>query len=459
MRQTFKAVRNAKKVSTFANSFVGLLVLLSTAGASPSAASTAAKCNPSDWCQQHGHAPDACNCGVCGSFGGCTFSCTPGDGRVACPGSAPPPPPTPSSRVALDGADKLAVCLDGSAAAMYVSPGSNPKGMYIYHQGGGWCQTPEECAQRALTPLGSSASYAPTKDLRATQTHVFMTRDPAVNFMSDWTFVWLPYCDGGSFAGDSSRNSSSSSSGGKLQFRGKRIREAAIATLKATVGFGAITDLVVGGCSAGGAAAYMHADWYAAQAPAGAKVRAMPDSGWFVDGDYARDGKPDYGARMAEMYGMIGANASLSAACVAALGHRCLFAPSLVGGGYVSTPLFALNSRYDASMASGQYGAEAPGTTMAYSCTSYSGHPCDAASVNTFGAYVAAAMKKALMAPPHGAFLDSCYRHCSINCAEYDITIGGVRAAQAAAAWYRGENSSGAFYDGFAPYPCANCCN
>ena len=38
-----------------------------------------------DWCAQHAYKPDECNCGVCGSFGGCTFSCTAGDGRVACP--------------------------------------------------------------------------------------------------------------------------------------------------------------------------------------------------------------------------------------------------------------------------------------------------------------------------------------------------------------------------------------
>jgi hypothetical protein len=37
-----------------------------------------------DQCQAQGHAKDACNCGVCGSFGLCSFSCSPGGGRVAC---------------------------------------------------------------------------------------------------------------------------------------------------------------------------------------------------------------------------------------------------------------------------------------------------------------------------------------------------------------------------------------
>ena len=110
---------------------------------------------------------------------------------------------TPAIKVELTPHDSLAVCLDGSPAVYYISKGTNPKGVYIYHQGGGWCQTEEECAQRAATPLGSSKTYLPTKDLRTAQTHVFMTRDAAVNpLMHDWTYIWLPYCDGGSFAGD-----------------------------------------------------------------------------------------------------------------------------------------------------------------------------------------------------------------------------------------------------------------
>ena len=182
---------------------------------------------------------------------------------------------TPAIKVELTPHDSLAVCLDGSPAVYYISKGTNPKGVYIYHQGGGWCQTEEECAQRAATPLGSSKTYLPTKDLRTAQTHVFMTRDAAVNpLMHDWTYVWLPYCDGGSFAGDAA-----GATGGvarPLQFRGLRIRQALIASLQASAEFDSATDIVVGGCSAGGAATYFHADWYASQAAAGATVRAMP---------------------------------------------------------------------------------------------------------------------------------------------------------------------------------------
>jgi len=52
----------------------------------------ATKCGT--WCEDNGHASDACDCGVCGSFGACSFSCTEGMGRVACP-TVPTPDPAP----------------------------------------------------------------------------------------------------------------------------------------------------------------------------------------------------------------------------------------------------------------------------------------------------------------------------------------------------------------------------
>ena len=43
---------------------------------------------------------------------------------------------------------------------------------------------------------------------------------------------------------------------------------------------------------------YLNIDAIAHAAPLGAKVRGMPDSGWFLPGDYARDNKEDYSSRM-----------------------------------------------------------------------------------------------------------------------------------------------------------------
>lgn len=347
--------------------------------------------------------------------------------------------PTFSERIILT--DSLAKCLDGSPAAYYISRGSNKKAFYLYHVGGGWCQTEDECKQRAQTPFGSSLSYPPTWNISE---NFLMRRDDTQNpLMSNWTFVSISYCDGGSFTGDAAV--------GSLHFRGKRIREAVVRSLSERFGFDSATDIVIGGCSAGGAAAFFHTDWYASQVPT-AKVRGMPDSGWFVDGDYNRDGKDHYEARMKNMFTMMNSAASLSPACVAQLGHKCLFAPNYIP--YVKTPVFAVNSKYDASMADGTY----DNGNLVYNCTEYTRISCDTASVNTFGMYITSSMEKLLL-PPHGAFLDSCYHHCTAGAPPY--MIGGIHAGQAMASWYnKGSESqpNHGFWDRAAPFPCDSCC-
>ena len=74
-------------------------------------------------------------------------------------------------------------------------------------------------------------------------------------------------------------------------------------------------------------------------------------------------------------------------------------------------------------MASGVYDYTVDGKSLhgKYSCTSYTAMPCDHASVNAFGAVVTTAMRSAMKgnAAGHGGFLDSCFRHCSINCPAY----------------------------------------
>ena len=295
--------------------------------------------------------------------------------------------PAPSSMVKLP---LPALCLDGSPATYYVSKpampgdgsGAGSRKFLVHLQGGGWCQTVSECQERSRTALGSSKHYPPTMDLSTVDSptappglpnskrqtgHNAFDRDPAVNpLFHDWTFVYVPYCDGQSFTGDNATTTTASTSATTteqqtLYFRGKAIREAVVASLK--TGLASATDLVVWGCSAGGAATFFHVDWFAAQAP-GAKTRGMPDSGWFQDGDYSRDGKPDYGARMRNMYVMANASSSLPAGC----GERCLFAQHMFP--YIATPTFIMNSKYDASMAPGTYEG-AGGAARPYQCPEY----------------------------------------------------------------------------------------
>ena len=342
---------------------------------------------------------------------------------------------TTLTRVPLS--DQAWVCLDGSPYSMYISPGTTVAGrsqFFLYMQGGGWCQDMAECQQRAATDLGSSKNWPASQD-----TGDAMSRDAAANpLMSAWTFVYLPYCDGGSFVGDAVVP--------PLHFNGLKIRQAVVASLRATANFTSATDLVVGGCSAGGLAAYLHVDWFAAQAGPTVKTRGLIDSGLFEDGNYTRDGKANYEFRMSQLYAMMNASAGIGAACNAALGYRCLFAFNLLP--FIRTPVFATNSAYDATMGNGPCGRDS-GIILDWA---------NATSVNACGNYVRRQAQR-LLSAPSAVFLDSCKHHCGEWGA---ISIAGLKSPAAVKIWYDQGSSAlpnGGYIDQNATYPCDACCS
>jgi hypothetical protein len=112
-----------------------------------------------------------------------------------------------------------------------------------------------------------------------------LSNDPAVNPAAyNWNKVFLAYCDGGSYAG--SVVAPVSVSGKQIYYRGRYILDAVYATLSSQLGLGSATRLVVKGCSAGGLAVYLHADYIASLmrtiAP-GATVLAAARAGGFHD--------------------------------------------------------------------------------------------------------------------------------------------------------------------------------
>jgi hypothetical protein len=105
------------------------------------------------------------------------------------------PPPNTAFIVYLTdaAASQGAVCLDGSPAAYYIRKEAEKEKFYIFQQGGGWCNSDDDCLGRSHTPLGSSKGYAATMDLGAG----YMSNDPALSpMMWNWTKLYLPYCDG-----------------------------------------------------------------------------------------------------------------------------------------------------------------------------------------------------------------------------------------------------------------------
>ena len=174
-------------------------------------------------------------------------------------------------------ASEGAVCLDNSPAAYYFLKGAKATSFYIHQQGGGWCNSDADCLSRSKTPLGSSKTYA----AQVEEDSGTFSPDPAVNpLMHDWSKIFLPYCDGGSQTGDLAEPVAVG--GERVFYRGHRILRAVIAAVLADTGLAAATEVVVGGCSAGGLSTYLHADEWRAALPPAAKVVALPDSGFFV---------------------------------------------------------------------------------------------------------------------------------------------------------------------------------
>ena len=176
------------------------------------------------------------------------------------------------SLVLLDGAND-AVCLDGSPPGYYIERGARGAGWMIHLQGGGWCRSLDECAQRATTALGSSKSYATDKDgvLGGYDggAHGLFSNSSSVNpDFHNFTKVYVRYCDGGSFSGDTA----AAHGHGTLHFRGRRVLDAVLDDLTANQGLAPGTTLLTNGCSAGGLAVWLHLDYIAARLR-GVKVR------------------------------------------------------------------------------------------------------------------------------------------------------------------------------------------
>jgi len=313
--------------------------------------------------------------------------------------------------------------------------GSGVDKWYIHHEGGGWCESLENCYGRSLGRLGSSKSYTPTIGLPGGYFSNNVAENPT---MYNWNKVFFAYCDGGSFAGNNANVERWD--GHDLFFRGFQNLQAYLRSLKTLHKLGSSTDVVISGCSAGGLATYLHVDWWKENLPSMAKVRGLPDSGFFLDFNSKAPNGPKYGDQMRWVFKAMNASAGVNQLCIKsnpAAQENCYFAEHT--SPYIKTPIFPLQSEYDAWQVPNILGA----------------HPTDDAAINEFGKLLTQRITKAVFSnPANGAFLDSCYHHCG----RWDsIVIDGRNTSTAFADFYEGR-SPHVFIQG-RPYPCVACCS
>jgi len=264
----------------------------------------------------------------------------------------------------------------------------------------------------------------------------------------------MTYCDGASFAGDVEEPGPY---GGKsLYFRGFRILKAILNDLLMNHNLKAATDVLLTGCSAGGLATYLHADfvgeWLNSTCPNLARYKAMPGSGFFLLANNVL-GEAVYPNQMEVVFNMQNASGGVNQDCIKALGPvsnwRCIFAEYSYN--FTKTPIFALNSAYDmwqlmciftsipvlnmstngdCAAVTGWFGC----LNNISSCTVQ-----DFTSINQYHSKFISDISQTVAwgKPGNGAFIDSCYSHCEFQPNKWvSIRIGGTSMQEAVSKWW-----------------------
>ena len=356
-------------------------------------------------------------------------------------------------------------CLDGSPAGIYWRAGSGAGAtkLLIFFQGGGFCSVLDEampsatdsCAARANSTLGSSLAWPPFA-CGSSATVGFccayggaLSADPAQNpFLFDFNLAFIGYCDGSALT-SYVEAPIVLPSGQALHLRGSAILDAVLDAVFAPAprhgAAGWATQVVVGGCSAGGAAVFYHLDAIRARVPASVPVVGLADAGFLQDLPPATAaGAPPLSFERVRMqnataiWGAVRANAACQARFSAPEdAWRCLVPQH--SAPFVQTPHFLLGAAYDIALG-GSDGAN-------MSCATVFDEACGAAGRAAWAAYRNATIANTdagYFSPPspHGAFLDACVPHCQsvyLNRSWHGkIYSGGVSPAEAFNAWLTG---------------------
>ena len=294
---------------------------------------------------------------------------------------------------------------------------------HAHLQGGGWCASLDDCAARAKMYYGSSSSWGAGRcpdplspvcwgdNTDSAGPGGLSSSNASVSpLFASATHVFLAYCDGGSFSGALVApvvvNASTS-----LRFRGRFILDAALAELHSAWGLDArAREVLLKGCSAGGLAVFLHADYVGARVRAwapDARYSAAPGAGMFLEvAPYA--GADAWTPGVAWVYATMNASGSVNAACEAAHAPsdawRCFFAPVTLP--FVATPLFVSNSLVDSCAAL---------FIMNLGCDPRVAGACSPPQLAYVAAYRAAMLDAVLPVlaanKAHGAFLQSCWTH------------------------------------------------
>lgn len=385
--------------------------------------------------------------------------------------------------------------LDGSPAAFYFEEGSgaDSNNWVIYFQGGGWCYDVADCYERSKGSLGSSNNLAPTSGSMGG----LVSSDCTVSPLCNYNKVWLAYTDGNSFSGLLTDPVSYVSPNGTtvdLWFRGRANLDAVLDAVSHNV-MGSTNvwanahHVVETGCSAGGLATYLHANYLydTLNGQYTGQFLSLPISGYFLDA-VSKDGVKQYGSQIQVIHAL--SNASTDASCEAAYPAaeqwKCNMAEYVFP--FIRPPIFVLNSFYD-SWQTGCIMTSEPvvnGSFANGNCSAVPGwqacakNPASCTPDQIASGYVAFGNEMVTSlsqtnaakyaAPGSGGFLTSCHTHCEAQSSSCftNFAIGGKTMMKAASAWIQSNQASGGksapqwltdcSYSTTAPYQCNPTC-
>ena len=335
--------------------------------------------------------------------------------------------------------DSNAKCLDGSQGGFYYRPGSastfgdefGVNTWIIELEGGGWCSSLSDCAGRSKSAIGSSKSWPktgiPGMDGGA---NGMLSSDCSINRFCNASKVHYNYCDGASFA-SSAIAPSIAPDNTTLWFRGAAIFDASVdATL--SLGMSGAKKIILKGCSAGGLATILHADYFfnriATEVPL-ARTVSMPDAGFFRD-HLTFSGQQSWSPLYKWVYAaqnVTQVNSDCLANYAVSEQWHCFFAEYTLP--FITSPLFMTQDLDDSWQMSNIY--DIP-------CKPYIN--CNATEMQGLQDYrteMLASLTALTSSPTNGAYLSACYQHCHQNVNSWDKElINNVTVAEAFESWW-----------------------
>ncbi|XP_019854868.1 PREDICTED: pectin acetylesterase 5-like [Amphimedon queenslandica] len=341
-----------------------------------------------------------------------------------------------------------AVCLDGSPPGYYFRKGfgSGVNSWVVHLQGGAWCYNKKDCLARSRSYLGSSRDWP--QIMIFNNAGMFSDSKEKNPDFYNWNMAQVQYCDGASFAGYVEKPVKVH--GTDIYFRGFKILQAIIQSLMSK-GMKNAQEFILTGCSAGGLATYLHADYIRSLFPPSVKYRAISDAGYFIDAPN-KHGFKYMRYLFKNVFYLQNCSGGVDQDCIAAYESthetwKCFMAQYTYR--YISSPIFTLNSMNDIWQLKNILGIKC----LPPKCTE-----SDMKHFYNFVENFNKASEPIFSLAKDGAFLDSCLIHCQalISIPWRNFFVKGQSASTTFSNWYFNRDGSKSVKD--CKYPCNKSC-